>query len=169
MFVQFDSFHIFDAIVFMLHHSRLLIWFSILSHPFYYFYLGKSNIEIPYLSLGVFYYSDRCRPTFINCRSFYHYVKTALYPIGLACDLAVNGASLVPSLKYDCQEAPFVLDAWLGSCTWARLSNQKIIRSQSGKSFYLVLLDCLITYTLKTEVVLVIFLFNIPFILPLNH
>ena len=50
--VRFDSFHIFDALIFILHHSHLLFSFSILSHSYYKFYCGDSSIERPAFTRG---------------------------------------------------------------------------------------------------------------------
>ena len=45
MFVRFNSFHIFDALKFILHHSHLLFNFLVLSHSYYNFYCEKSSTK----------------------------------------------------------------------------------------------------------------------------
>ena len=52
IFVQFNSFHIFDVLKFILHHSHLSLNLLILSHYYYNFYCEEASIKRPVVTRG---------------------------------------------------------------------------------------------------------------------
>ena len=84
------------------------------------------------------------------------------------CDLDVNVAYLLPSLRYHFWGAPLFPAAQLGACPLSVVFDHKIIRSHSGKYFYFILLGCLITSNIKIKALLVIFVIQYTIYLTLE-
>ena len=66
-------------------------------------------------------------------------------------------AFLVICLRSHCLEVPLVFLVWLGACPWDWVFGSKEISSESVKIFYFIWIYCLIPSTIKTKVVLTIY------------